>query len=275
MFNTVIVLSIVAIAIAYIWFKPVLVEIKRRKQRNRPFPLTWQTILEGNIYFYQKLPESLQKRLRQHINVFLAEKQFIGCAGLQITEEIKVIIAAHACLLSLSQKEKYYPNLQSILVYPTAYLVNATVPFSGFLVEERQEVRLGESWDKDRIVLAWEQIQHDLMNWQDGHNVIFHEFAHQLDGEDGSVNGVPNFDRQSDYISWARVFEREYNQLRKDIELDLPTVISEYGATNPVEFFAVATETFFEKSRQMQAKHPELHEELKRYFKLNPLEWME
>jgi Mlc titration factor MtfA (ptsG expression regulator) len=216
----------------------------------------------------------LQKQLHGHISILLAEKQFISCGGLQITDEIKLTIAAQACLLLLNQKGNYYPNLKTILVYPSAYLVKTATPISDYLVEEKQEVRLGESWYKDRIVLSWEQIKRDTMNWQDGHNVILHEFAHQLDGEDGSVNGVPLLDRKSDYISWAQVFNKEYKKLCSDIELGLRTVIDVYGATNPAEFFAVATETFFEKPKQMKRKHPELYAELKRYYKLDPVEWI-
>ncbi|AFY77724.1 MAG: zinc-dependent peptidase [Hydrococcus sp. C42_A2020_068] len=274
MLNAIITFLIVAIVVTLIWLRPILREIRRDRLKNKSFPLHWRAIIEQNIPCYQTLPRSLQKQLHGHINVFLAEKQFLGCGGLQITDEIKLTIAAQACLLLLNQKGNYYPKLKSILVYPSAYIVKTTTPISDYLVEEKQEIRLGESWYRDRIVLSWEQIKYDTKNWQDGHNVIFHEFAHQLDGEDGSLNGVPLLDRQSDYITWARVFEREYKQLCSDVELGLKTVIDEYGATNPAEFFAVATETFFEKPKQMKRKHPGLYTELKHYYKLDPLEWI-
>jgi MtfA peptidase len=275
MSNALIVLLLTAIAIAWIWLNPILTNLKRRRLKNKPFPLHWADIIEQNLPFYQYLPESLQKRLRDRINILLAEKQFIGCGGLQITDEIKVIIAAQACLLLLSDREDYYSNLTSILVYPSAYLVNTKKYLGGFLVEERQEVRLGESWDKDRIVLSWEQIKYDIKHWRDGHNVILHEFAHQLDAGDGSVNGVPLLDRKIDYRIWAQVFEQAYKKLLGNIERDSPTVINEYGATNPAEFFAVVTETFFEKPRQLRSQHPELYEQLKGYYQLDPFLWNE
>lgn len=273
MFNAVVAFLIIAIAIAWIWLQPVFINLRRKQIQNKTLSLSCLAIVERNFPIYNKFPITYKKRLQQHINVFLAEKQFIGCGGLKITQKIKLIIATQACLLILNQKENYYPKLKSILVYPSAYIVRATNPIGDYLVEERREVRLGESWYKDRIVLSWEQIEYDIKNWQDGHNVILHEFAHQLDGEDRSVNGVPLLDRQSDYISWARIFEREYKKLQSDVELGLKTVINEYGATNPAEFFAVVTETFFEKPQPMKQKHPELYEELKRYYKLEPMDW--
>jgi MtfA peptidase len=273
MFNTLIALLVIAIAIAFIWLLPVFIKLQRKQIQNQALSLSQLAILEKNFPIYNQLPITYKKRLQQHINVFLAEKQFIGCGGLKINNAIATTIAAQACLLILNQKETYYPKLSSILVYPSAYIVRATNPIGDYFVEERQEIRLGESWYKDRIVLSWEQIEYDINNWQDGHNVILHEFAHQLDGEDGNVNGVPLLDRQSDYISWARIFEREYKKLQSDLELGLKTVINEYGATNPAEFFAVVTETFFEKPKQMKQKHPELYEELKRYYKLEPIDW--
>jgi MtfA peptidase len=275
MYNTSIVLLLTAIAVAWIWLNPILIKLKRQRLKNKPFPLQWAAIIEETIPFYQYLPEYLQKRLRDRINVFIAEKQFIGCGGLQITDRIKAIVAAQACLLLLSDRGDYYANLASVLVYPSAYLANTKKYLGGDLVEETQEIRLGESWYQDRVILAWEQIEYDTKHWRDGHNVILHEFAHQLDAEDGSVNGVPLLDRKIDYKIWAQVFEREYKKLSRDIELDLPTVIDEYGANNAAEFFAVVTETFFEKPRQLQKQHPELYEQLKGYYQLDPFLWNE
>jgi len=187
---------------------------------------------------------------------------------------MKLTIAAQASLLLLNERGEYYPKLDSILVYPDTFIVKQKTPFEGHYLEGEQVVR-GESWgDKGLVILSWEDIKRDRMNWQDGHNVIIHEFAHQLDQENGSANGVPILEKQSDYGKWARVFSQEYHQLCWDIEAGKRTVINEYGATNPAEFFAVATETFFEKPQQMQRKHPQLYAELKCYYKLNPLDWI-
>ena len=136
------------------------------------------------------------------------------------------------------------------------------------------EARLGESWIRDQVVLSWEQIKQDTSHWNDGHNVVLHEFAHQLDSEDGKTNGVPILPKNSDYLLWAKVMTKEYQQLCRETQQGVKTVIDAYGATNPAEFFAVVTETFFEKPHQLLDKHPELYRLLQSYYQLNPVEWI-
>ena len=275
MVKTVLFLLAILLIIALIWLSPTLKAARRSRLKNQPVTRRWVSILEQNLPIYKRLTESLERRLNGHINVFLAEKQFIGCAGLRLTDEIKVTIAAVACLLLLNERGEYYPKLSSILVYPSAYRVKETKPVGGYVVQERKVVRIGESWARDQVVLSWEDIKRDATNWTDGRNVILHEFAHQLDQESGRADGVPILERRSDYLSWARVFEKEYQRLLRDVERGHKTVMARYGATDPAEFFAVATETFFEKPLLLKRKHSELYRELKRYYKLEPLEWMQ
>jgi hypothetical protein len=263
----------IIIIIGLILASPILTRLRRRRIQNKLFPLHWVAILQQNIPIYNYLPLLLRKRLHRHINVFLAEKKFKGCGGLQITEEIKLTIAGQASLLLLNERRRYYPKLYSILVYPSAFMGSNTTPIGDSYLEEQQP-RAGESWHIGLVVLSWQPIQYDMKNWQDGRNVVLHEFAHQLDQEDGSVQGVPLLQKRSDYQTWARVFSQEFQQLCSDVERGLETVIDEYGATNPAEFFAVATETFFEKSELMKRKHPELYQELKRFYQLDPVEWI-
>ena len=272
MVTTVVFLFCLVFAIALIWLIPALKNLRRSYLKKQPLPSAWLSILE-QIPLYQHLPTSLKIRLHGHIRVFLAQKQFIGCGGLRITEEIKLTIATQACLLLLNERGEYYPKLASILVYPSAYIANQTVAISNYIVEERKVARLGESWSRDQVVLAWEQVKRDRSNGKDGRNVVLHEFAHQLDQEDGRTDGVPILAHQSDYQSWAQVFSQEYQQLRNQVERGAKTAIDQYGATEPAEFFAVATETFFEKPNQMAKKHPALYQELKRYYQLDPREW--
>ncbi len=275
MVKTVLFLLAILLIIALIWVIPALEATRRSRLFNQPFPWHWAAILERNLPIYKRLLLPLRKRLHGHINVFLAEKQFIGCGGLLLTDEIKLTIAAVACLLLLNERGEYYPKLSSILVYPSAYRVRETLPVGGYVVQERKVVRIGESWALDQVVLSWEDIKRDATNWEDGHNVVLHEFAHQLDQEDGRADGVPILERRSDYLAWARVFEKEYQRLLRDVERGQKTVMARYGATDPAEFFAVATETFFEKPLLLKRKHSELDRELKRYYKLEPLEWMQ
>lgn len=179
-----------------------------------------------------------------------------------------------ASLLLLNERGEYYPKLSSILVYPSTYVAKQTKAISNYIVQESKVVRLGESWSRDRVVLSWSQIQYDTQNWQDGHNVILHEFTHQLDSETGTANGVPILQYKSDYVTWAKVFTQEYQQLINQVQQGTPTVISAYGIINPAEFFAVVTETFFEKPKLMTQWHPALYRQLKQYYKLNPVEWI-
>jgi hypothetical protein len=274
MFEIIIVFLIIGLIIAGILVNPVLVKRRRNRLKYRPFSPLWNAIVENNLSIYLLLSPAERKRLQGNIQVFLAEKQFIGCGGLDVTEEMKVIIAAVACLLLLNGRETYFPKLRSILVYPSTYLVKETAYTGNYIVEERRVARLGESWTNDQLVLSWEQVKHDTDNWRDGHNVVLHEFAHQLDQEDGKAEGVPILHRDSDYATWAKVMTEEYQQLCNDIQRGVKTVMDSYGATNPAEFFAVATETFFGKPHQLLKKHPALYEQLQHYYQLDPMQWV-
>ncbi|MBD2777600.1 M90 family metallopeptidase [Iningainema tapete] len=273
MVETIIIFIIIALIVTGILVSPVLIKQRRNRLKHRPFPPLWNAIIENNLPIYPHLSPTERRRLQGHIQVFLAEKQFIGCGGLQVTEEMKLTIGAVACLLLLNERGEYFPKLRSILIYPGTYVVNETVANGNYVVEERRVARLGESWSKDQVVLSWEQVKQDTSNWSDGHNVVLHEFAHQLDQEDGKAQGVPILQRNSDYPIWAGVMTEEYQQLCHNVQQGIKTVMDSYGATNPAEFFAVATETFFEKPQPLLKKHPALYELLQRYYRLDPIQW--
>ncbi len=272
MIKTLIFILFLLLIIALILGISPLTQLRRRRIKNRVFPLDWMVILERNVPLYKRLPASLRERLHGHINVLLAEKTFKGCGGLQLTDEIRITIAAQAALLLLNERGNYFSKLHLILVYPSAFIASQTTSFGDHYLEEIQ-VKAGESWQIGIVVLSWEDIRRDALHWKDGRNVVLHEFAHQLDQESGSSSGVPILEKRSDYVSWARIFSQEYQTLCREVEQGLETVIDDYGATDPAEFFAVVTETFFEKPFQMEKKHPELYNELKRYYKLDPTEW--
>lgn len=246
---------------------------QRRKRRlAETIPDTWVALIEKNVPIYNHLPNELKQQLPGLINVFLDEKTFVGCGGLEITDEIKVTIAAQACMLLLNRKTHFYAKLKTIYVYPHTYVAQSRENDSGLIVEGRS-VRLGESWQNGPVVLAWDSIVGGAGNIHDGHNVVFHEFAHQLDQEDGEADGAPILENRSCYRSWATVLGKEYDRLCQKQQGHHRSVINQYGATNPAEFFAVATEAFFEKPRQLHQHSPELYEELKNYYKLDPLSW--
>jgi len=245
---------------------------KRRREelRRTPLPAEQRAIIRRNVPYVATLSAGDQSELEVHIQVFLAEKSFEGCGGLVMTDEIKLTIAAQACLLLLHRETDYYPDLSSILVYPSAYVVKNTRQKIGDLVVESDQVRLGESWLRGAVVLAWDAVQHDAANPHDGRNVVLHEFAHQLDAEDGAMNGAPILGRRSSYSAWAQALGAEYEELVARVATDKPADIDAYGATSPAEFFAVVTEAFFESGGQLKREHPELYEVLQDFFQQDP-----
>jgi Mlc titration factor MtfA (ptsG expression regulator) len=243
---------------------------RRSRLRQQPFPPEWSQILERNFPLYAKLPPEDQKELRGDIQVFLAEKYFEGCGGLVITDEIRVTIAAQACLLLLHRENDDYPRLDSILVYPSAYVARAVERLPGGVVHEGLSARLGEAWSSGAVVLSWDDVRRGAADIHDGHNVVLHEFAHQLDQEDGSAQGLPVLERSSMYVAWARVLGAAFTELREEIARGHATLLDAYGATNPAEFFAVATECFFEKPQALKRRHPELYTELEEFYRQDP-----
>ena len=248
---------------------------RREAVRAEPFPDAWLAIVDRNLPCARRLPEEDRRELIGHIQVFLPEKSFEGCGGLELTDEIRVTIAAHACLLLLHQEEpSYYPDLDSILVYPSAYVAKA-VRHEGGVVIESEDARLGESWQRGTVVLAWDHVLHDARAFRDGHNVALHEFAHQLDGEDGDMDGAPHLPARARYAAWARVLGDEYAELTARVHRARSSDLDPYGATNPAEFFAVVTESFFERPLAMKERHPELYAELAAFYRQDPASWSE
>jgi len=245
-------------------------ERRRKRLRSGSFPQAFREIIERNVPFYKRLPESDRHELQGLVQIFLGEKVFEGCGGLELSDEIKVTIAAQACLLLLHRQTDIYPRLITILVYPSAYLAKAVEPIGSGAVLEGEAIHLGESWSSGVVVLSWDDVRAGTSDIRDGQNLVLHEFAHQLDREDGAINGTPLLDQRSQYVAWARVLNVEYDRLRRDRRLGRATVLDEYGATNPAEFFAVATECFFERPRMLQKRHPELYEELKGFYRQDP-----
>jgi Mlc titration factor MtfA (ptsG expression regulator) len=246
---------------------------RRERLRALPFPAEWQRIIERNVAAFGRLSPEDQRELLGHTQVLLAEKHFEGCGGLELTDEIRVTVAAQACILLLHRATDYYPRLTSILVYPSAYLVPGERPIGGGLWEESDEIRLGHTAPRlGALVVAWDDALRGGRAVDDGDNVVFHEFAHQLDFEDYAVDGTPLLESRQ-YRSWARVMSAEYEALRRASNSGEPTLIDQYGAKNPAEFFAVITELFFERPRELRGKHPALYDELRSFYHQDPATW--
>ena len=247
----------------------------KKKRRGRlartPLPPEWLAIIERMVPYYGLLPLEDRKELQGLIQIFLAEKHFEGCEGLEITDEIRLTIAAEACILLLHRKTDMYPLLQSVLVYPHAFVAPLKERAPGGVVIEDFEEREGESWDTGALVLSWDDVTETAADVHDGYNIVFHEFAHQLDDESGIADGAPSLANKSAYAAWARVFEREYDALVESVERHWPTLLDDYAIESPAEFFAVVTEFFFEMPAELKAAHPEIYEQLSLYYRQDPI----
>lgn len=235
---------------------------------------SWVTLLEEDFPLYERLPEEYKEILHEKIVEFISSKTFVGCNGFELSDEVIVLISAHACTLILKQEGTVYPKLNTILIYPSTFQsVQKNVDANGIVTEEVVS-RLGESWTSGSVVLAWDSVLNGARNRFDAHNVAIHEFAHQLDQEDGVGDGVPyNGLTKNKLHVWCHVMEECYNRFIKIAEKPGKTVINRYGATNHAEFFAVLSETFFEKPKQLNKKWPDLYDIFKDYYDLDPLSW--
>ncbi|QJR11820.1 Protein MtfA [Usitatibacter rugosus] len=253
---------------------PFITERRRRKIRARPFPPAWRAILERRVPYVHRLPADLRRQLEQHIQVFIAEKPFIGCDGQEIDDEVRVTIAAQACLLILNRKPDYFPKLSQVLVYPGAFIVERVrAEPSGILQEERNALS-GESWSNGQVVLSWDDTLQGAAVDNDGRNVVIHEFAHQLDQQKGHANGAPYLGNRDRYPRWSQVLSYEFAMLQqRSMSGEPPVLLSYYGATNPAEFFAVASEVFFEQPAAMATLHPALYDELRQLYRVDPVAW--
>lgn len=251
-----------------------LKERRRRRLRVRPFPKKWLTLIQRHVVFFGKLSASDRAELLGHMQVFLAEKRFEGCGGFAITDEVRVTIAAQACLLLLHRRTDYFPHLLTILVYPLSYMVEEKRQIGEHLWEEGTSHRLGETGRRmGSLVLSWAAVKHGAADPSDGKNVVLHEFAHQLDFENDAADGVPELATREQQLAWSAVMKWEFASLRAADESGIPTLLNTYGATDPVEFFAVSVEAFFEQPRALRAHHPNLYAELRTYFQQDPVEF--
>ena len=236
-----------------------------------PIPIEWETVIRRRVHYFAFLPPGKKDELRGLIQVFLDEKWFEGCRGLQITDEIRVTIAAYACILLLGGQSDMFPKLRTILVYPHSYLAPHYSRRPDGTVSEGLQGRSGESWSFGNIVLSWQDVLENSTAFREGRNVVFHEFAHQLDFESGSAQGAPILPRGANYADWARVLGSVYESLVHSLESGWPSLLDKYGASNPAEFFAVATECFFLKPAELKEVYPELYSQLKIYYRQDPV----
>jgi Mlc titration factor MtfA (ptsG expression regulator) len=270
----VIILGLMLLLVVALAGQPMLTSLRRARIRSRPFPAEWREILRRRVPYVRHMPADLQLQLKRHMQVFLAEKPFIGCAGLEVTDEMRVTIAAQACLLMLNRRRpSYFAQLRQILVYPGAFLVDRVHTDGAGVLQDQRRALSGESWSQGQVILSWQDTVDGAATVDDGQNVVIHEFAHQLDQENGPANGAPLLSGRKRYERWSQVMAAEFAQLQALSANGQPTLLNAYGATNAAEFFAVASEVFFEQPERLAAEHPALYRELAGFYRLNPLSW--
>lgn len=260
--------------IAWFIWQPRFVSQRRERQQAEAFPPAWRAIIRRNVPLAAALPADLQMQLRQHIQVFLAEKAFVGCQGQAIDDEVRVTIAAQACLLLLNRPTNYFATLRQVLVYPSAFEVDVTHTDDIGVVQSGRDWRAGESWQEGQVILSWADVLEGAADPHDGWNVVIHEFAHQLDSETGLTDGTPALANRERQASWSRVMQAGFDDLVAAVERDEEdTFLDPYGASDPVEFFAVVTEAFFEQGPELRMHHPELFAELQSFYRVDTSAW--
>ncbi len=255
-------LLITAVSLIWLFWYPVW---KIKRILKQPFPDHWLSIMKKNNVIYDKLPVALQSRLRNLVQLFIHQVHFYGTEGIEMNDEIRVTIATEACILILGRTIDDYAKIKTIIVYPSAY-------FTQEEDEHQNSVRLGESWHNGRVLLAWNDVLNNSQSIIAGHNVTLHEFAHQLDQEDGYSDGVPPL--PSGIVdTWVKAFAHRFNELTELAEKHHHSFLNPYGATNPAEFFAVTTEAFFTEPFAFEKHYPKLFELMQGFYRLDPRQW--
>jgi Mlc titration factor MtfA (ptsG expression regulator) len=262
--------GLVALGGAVAWLLTVYLPRQRlARSLARPLPPAWGAVLESQ-FFYRRLPAALRGELRDKLKAFLHEKEFVGCDGLFVTDEMRVTIAAQACLLLLNRPTTGYSKLRWIYLFPGEFRSRIPERDENGVVYHPDATLAGVSWDNGRVVLAWDSVRRGMARDDDGYNVVLHEFAHQLDQEGGAADGAPLLYRREDYDAWSQALGATYEQLCTAVKAGKHTLIDPYGATNPAEFFAVVTELFYERPAALRAEHPALYNAMVRYYRIDP-----
>lgn len=248
--------------------------LSKRKRRDRlfsgPTAAEWPATLARYVPIYDRLEPADRRRLEGHARVFLAEKSFEGSRDLKVDDTMRLAVAGNACLLLMNRPTDYFPTVRSILLRPGEYVADSHQPLwnvaGGMALVEEQDL-IGEAGDDGLIMLAWDEIEALAEGYDDAVNVVVHEFAHELDREDGAINGVPRLDDPARAADWNRICSAEFERLRTG--RPERGALDVYGAEDPGEFFAVATEAFFAKPARLRARHPELYELLQEFYQLD------
>ncbi|MDA5093861.1 zinc-dependent peptidase [Aliiroseovarius sp. KMU-50] len=243
----------------------------RKRLLAQPLSSELRRIEDRQVPLSARLPENLRPGFEGKINLFLHQVTFHGCDGLEVTDEMRLSIAAQACLL-IAGSDAWYRHLRTVLVYPGAFH-SVQQERDGFVVSERRSIRSGESWQYGPVILSWQDSEQGALNDMDGRNVVLHEFAHQLDGLSGDTDGAPLMAKGQNFEDWRRVIVPAYQHHVSQVMAGRRTVIDEYGAEGPEEFFAVAIELFFERPDALKGEEPEVYQQISDLLGMDPSSW--
>jgi Mlc titration factor MtfA (ptsG expression regulator) len=243
---------------------------RARPSAYPPVPASWRLLLASSVPLTARLTAPQRERLLVKMQQLVWGCSWEGCGGLRLTEEMQVITAAHACLLVLEQPGDPYPSLRNILIYPGTFQPRRFSWTPSADADDQQAPLLGESWKRGVVILAWDSAVAGAKDPGDGENVVLHEFAHQLDATSGQVDGTPRLPDATALASWTRMLETNFEQLVREAEAGAFGVLDHYGATDRAEFFAVATEAFFERPTELLQERPALYDALRRYYGQDP-----
>ena len=247
-----------------------LTDRRRKRLEEAPFPMGWQAHIDTNVHLFERLDAAMQERLRDLAVVFIDEKSWEGCGGLEMTDEVRVTVATLACVLLLGREHSLYEDVEAILVYPSTMITPAGQR-DGLVVHEEGVAILGQAHGAGGpVILAWDDVLEGGREIGKS-NVVFHEFAHKIDMVDGTVDGTPPLPNREARAAWARVCSEAFLELQPRVDAGKKTFIDEYGATNEAEFFAVATEAFWRQPKKLLCNEPELYELLHAFYQFDPI----
>ena len=261
-----------ALIIALLIMTPIWRSRRRQQIAVRPFPESWHQLLEQHWQLYAVLPEDVRDQLQRQLRVMMAETEFYGCNDLIVTEKMRVLVLAQASLLYGSVIHHQQTDFPCVLLYPDAFVrEGATMDELGLVAEERH-ILLGESWEQGKVILSWADIEQNLAQPQSHHNLVIHEYAHQIDGYDGAMNGTPPVAGHPKFQTWPAVMQGAYDDLCRRVDAG-DASFDPYATTNPAEFFAVVSEYFFMQPQVLIERYPDVYRLLSAFYRRDPLTW--
>ncbi len=251
------------------WFR----DRRRRKLLAEPFPSEWEAPLHRNVGHYPILTEEERAKVRDIARVLVVEKIWEPCGGLEMSQEIQVTIAAQSALLLLGLDHNYYLRVPSILVYPTAFHLPKEDETGDEFFTRGEITAEGQAVYRGPVILSWDQVLSEGRNPQAGHNVVIHEFAHQLDFLDNQVDGAPPLESAQQTLRWKEVMSRALAAHRQALERGEETLFTEHAGQDEAEFFADCSESFFCLPHDLRQEQPEIYHLLAGYYRVEPVKW--